>query len=256
MVDWGERPGRDRQANNPDSCSFRGYKKGNGGIFCSCGGIRCGMCSRRPTAGQRRIFCWRACGKDGGVHGHGRGSWSCVSDGRALAELTLLHVLIAGVGGTRSLRWVAASWAMTASHLGLLEQRRSIGLASVVTLVRANLPPLEHRVGSFLPVLALASDFVDGRIARSTRTETLFGASADALSDAVFWTWFTFTHEPDRRVRIAAMAAWILPALIISGASFGRGQMVNSPRPVILRPSAAMQLVVTIRTLVRYMRRS
>ncbi len=31
MVDWGTKSCRGRQASNPDSCSFRGYKKGNGG---------------------------------------------------------------------------------------------------------------------------------------------------------------------------------------------------------------------------------
>jgi phosphatidylglycerophosphate synthase len=39
-------------------------------------------------------------------------------------------------------------------------------------------------------VFALASDLIDGRIARRSDAVTLFGVHADSLADAAFWTWF------------------------------------------------------------------
>lgn len=170
---------------------------------------------------------------------------------RAMAELAALHALLMVLGEPGRRRWVAVPWALAAAHTGMLEQRSSIGLANAITLTRANLPVLEHRLGGWLPVLALASDFLDGRLARASCSESAFGASADALSDIAFWAWFTLTHEPSRRARVAALAVWAAPALTVAALSVARGRMVDAPRPALLRPYAAMQVILTARALDR-----
>ena len=92
---------------------------------------------------------------------------------RALTEVTVLHAALALAAGGHGRRWVAASWAMAATHLGMLEDRPSLGAASLVTLLRANLPALGARAARhptlvhWLPALALASDLADGQIARA-----------------------------------------------------------------------------------------
>jgi phosphatidylglycerophosphate synthase len=165
---------------------------------------------------------------------------------RALAEVTILHGLLALPAGRPGRRWVAASWLMAASHLGLLETRQSLGSANVITLLRANLPALPGPA-RWLPVLALASDLADGQIARRADAATVFGGHADSLADAAFWTWYTLRHEPSRTLRSAALAAWTAPVLALTAASLLRGQMADPPHPAVLRPAAAMQALITVR---------
>lgn len=160
----------------------------------------------------------------------------------------MLHALYA-CAGHRNLGWTAASWALAATHLGMLEDRASIGVATAVTLTRANLPTVTDT--RWLPVLALATDLADGRLARARRTVTPFGRTADSLADAAFWTWFAFRHEPSRRLRTVALLAWVAPATAVAATSFRRGRMVDPPAPVLLRPAATMQVVLTVRALVR-----
>ncbi len=138
---------------------------------------------------------------------------------------------------------------MASTHLGLLEHRRSLGWANALTLTRANLPALTDSL--WLPVLAVATDIVDGRLARRLGTESAFGASADALIDTALWTWYAFTHEPSRTVRVATLLAWAAPVLAVTTASFRRGAMVDAPRPHLLRPAATMQVVLAGRALLR-----
>jgi phosphatidylglycerophosphate synthase len=71
-------------------------------------------------------------------------------------------------------------------------------------------------------VVAAASDLADGRLARRQSSVTLFGAYADSLADAAFWTWLTLRHQPNRAVRAAALAAWTLPVGAIAVASLAR----------------------------------
>lgn len=165
---------------------------------------------------------------------------------RALAEVTVLHGMLALLAGRAGRRRVAASWVMAATHLGLLDTRRSLGAANVITLLRANLPAIGGPV-RWLPALALASDLADGRIARRAGAVTAFGTHADSLADAAFWTWYTLRHEPSRLVRIAALGAWTAPVIAVASASIARGQMTDPPRPVALRPGAAMQALVAVR---------
>ena len=46
-----------------------------------------------------------------------------------------------------------------------LQERRTMGLPNLLTVARANLPAAAARLGSAVPVLALATDFVDGKLA-------------------------------------------------------------------------------------------
>lgn len=145
--------------------------------------------------------------------------------------------------------WTVVSWALAATHLGMLEGRRSIGWANAITLTRANLPVLAR--GWWLPVLALGSDVADGRLARGSGAVSPFGASADALADAAFWVWYALRHEPSRAVRAAAVLAWVAPVLTVTTVSVSRGQMIDGPRPAVLRPAAALQAALTVRAIGR-----
>jgi uncharacterized protein (DUF427 family) len=170
---------------------------------------------------------------------------------RALAQLTVLHAVFARLAGRRGHRWTAVSWMLAISHLGMLEGRPSLGLPSAVTLLRGNLPAIWPGAGRWLPAVALATDLADGRIARRLRAETPFGAQADSLADAAFWTWFVLRHEPSRPVQAAALVAWAAPVAVVTAVSFRRGRMLDAPRPVMVRPAAAMQAVVAVRALLR-----
>ncbi|MBN0043006.1 CDP-alcohol phosphatidyltransferase family protein [Streptomyces actuosus] len=172
---------------------------------------------------------------------------------RALAELTVLHgALYTPASGRRpGRRWVAVSWALAVLHLGLLEHRTRLTLPDALTLVRANLPALpvgDHRACG---VVAIGLDVADGRLARHQGTETPFGAYADTFADAAFWMWLTLRHEPDRAVRAAAVAVWALPVVAVTGLALCRGAVPERPRPVLLRPAAALQIVVALRRLTR-----
>jgi hypothetical protein len=166
---------------------------------------------------------------------------------RAAAEVTLLHAAIHATAGRRARRWATVSWALTVTHLGLLGERRSIGVANAVTLLRANLPVLAG--GREAGAIALASDVLDGRIARHFHAETAFGYHADSLADAAFWTWYGMHGEPSRAVRLASVATWAVPAAAVTAASVARGGMIDPPPRRILRPAALMQVALAARSL-------
>jgi hypothetical protein len=172
---------------------------------------------------------------------------------RALAELTALHgALYAVAAGRRpGRRWVSTSWALAVLHLGLLEQRTCLTAADALTLMRANLPALPGGGGRVSGVLAIGLDLADGRLARHQGTTSPFGEYADTFADAAFWMWFTLRHEPSRAVRVAAVAAWALPVVAVTGLALHRGTMPERPRPVLLRPAATLQAVVALRRLTR-----
>jgi hypothetical protein len=78
----------------------------------------------------------------------------------------------------------------------------------------------------------------------------MFGFYADSLADAAFWTWFGARRDPNRLIQLAAVAAWAAPVATVGVASIAKGKMVESPRPALLRPAAAMQGVLALRALV------
>ncbi|MGI9156585.1 MAG: CDP-alcohol phosphatidyltransferase family protein [Marmoricola sp.] len=165
---------------------------------------------------------------------------------RALAQTTALHGLFLMMGQGSRWRWVATSWTLTALHLGMLEDRSHLGAANTLTLVRANLPVTGTLLGRWLGISALTTDFVDGRLARHTGTTTPFGRYADPLADTAFWTWlsFTYTGRGSRTVRAAVALTWLAPLLSVTATSFGRGQMIEPPRPRWIRPAVALQLLL------------
>lgn len=165
---------------------------------------------------------------------------------QALAELTALHGVLAWLARPRR-GWVAVSWLMAVTHLGMLGQRRSVGMASALTLVRANLPAVAGD-WPWLGVVAVCSDRADGAVARRAGP-TQFGHYADSLADAAFWAWFAHRHEPDRKVLAAAAVAWVVPVAAVTVISFTRGEMVEVPRPALVRPAAAMQGLLAVRAL-------
>lgn len=173
---------------------------------------------------------------------------------RALAEVTVLHgaLYALAVGRRPGRRWVTASWALAVLHLGMLEHRTRLAAADALTLVRANLPVLPGGAGRVSGLLAIGLDLADGRLARHQGTTSPFGEYADTFADAAYWTWLTARHEPSRTVRAAAVAAWALPVGAVTGLALYRGTMPERPRPVLLRPAAALQAVVALRHLTRH----
>ncbi|OUD03877.1 CDP-alcohol phosphatidyltransferase family protein [Streptomyces swartbergensis] len=172
---------------------------------------------------------------------------------QALAQLTALHglLLAAATGRRPGRRWVVISWALSAAHLGLLEQRERLTAADALTLIRANLPALPGGASPWSGPLAIALDLADGRLAHHYGTASPFGDYADTFADAAYWSWLTLRNEPSRTVRTAAVAAWALPVVTVTAVALRRGTMPARPRPTLLRPAAAMQAVVALRHLTR-----
>ncbi|WP_328500498.1 CDP-alcohol phosphatidyltransferase family protein [Streptomyces sp. NBC_00457] len=171
---------------------------------------------------------------------------------RALTELTALHCLLLPLTRTRQdRRWVTVSWTLGALHLGLLERRDRLSAADALTLIRGNLPATTVGASRFAGVLAMASDLVDGRLARRQAAVSPFGDYADSFADAAFWTWLAVRHEPSHTVRAAAIAAWAAPIAAVTAVAIRRGTMPERPRPALLRPAAAMQGVIALRHLLR-----
>ena len=173
----------------------------------------------------------------------------------ALAEATAVHVGMAALAHPHGRVWVATSWLMTVTHLGMLEERRTMGIPNLLTVARANLPAASARLGSTVPVLALVTDFVDGKLARRTGTVTRFGTQGDYLADAALWTWFTVKHEHSRGWQLATFAAWAIPVAGLTIASFAKGGMVDVPRSRWLRPAAAVEVLIGARVLARLLTR-
>ncbi|WP_406206272.1 CDP-alcohol phosphatidyltransferase family protein [Streptomyces sp. NBC_01017] len=172
---------------------------------------------------------------------------------RALVELTVLHglLLVLAAGRRPGRLWVATSWALAAAHLGLLERRERLTAADTLTLIRANLPALPCGASRWSGPLAITLDLADGPLARRHGTASPFGDYADTFADAAYWTWLALRHEPSRTVRAAAVAAWALPVVTVTGIALRRGAMPERPRPTLLRPAAAMQGIVALRHLIR-----
>jgi hypothetical protein len=168
---------------------------------------------------------------------------------RAAVEVTLVHGVFLGLGSCRRRTWwwVGSSWAMTMTHLGLLGGRRSIGWPNVISLARANLPVTGQRLGRWLGLTALVSDKLDGSLARR-QGPTMMGFYADSLADAAFWTWFGAGGEFGPVVRGATVAAWVVPVAVAAVVSIRRGEMVDIPRPALVRPAAALQFVLALRS--------
>ncbi len=113
---------------------------------------------------------------------------------------------------------------------------------------------LSRSRGRWAPVFALISDFVDGKLARATGTETSFGQYADFFADAAFWIWFSGRYETSRTICTATFAVWALPVVPVASVSFARGQMIDVPRAWWFRPAAAVQVLLGARMVARWFR--
>lgn len=174
---------------------------------------------------------------------------------RALAQTTVLHVCFLAVAPSSGRGWISSSWLLAGTHMGLLEEHADLGLANTLTLVRGNLPAVVAARPPWLGSLALATDFLDGRLARRTGTTTSFGSYADAFADAAFWIWFAAQPDERRAVRAAAFLTWLLPVGAVTALSFRRGRMIEPPRPRWIRPAATLQVLLAARALLRNQRR-
>ncbi len=135
----------------------------------------------------------------------------------------------------------AARAALSVVHLGLLEHRTRLATADILTMMRGNFPAMPGGAGRASGALAVGLDLADGRLARHQGATTPFGEYASTFADAAYWTWLTLRHEPSRTLRTAAIAAWALPVVTVTGLALRRGTMPERPRPVLLRPAAALQ---------------
>ena len=163
----------------------------------------------------------------------------------AAAETSALHALAAVLGDRR---WALASWFLAITHLGLLGERTTLGWPNRLTLVRALLPAVA-RDYRWTPLVALATDFSDGLLARRNG-KSAFGEFADPIADGAFWSWFALRWEPNRWLRWAPISLFALSAAGISATYVARGRTVDYPRPIALRfASAAGQILLTLRML-------
>lgn len=194
--------------------------------------------SRYSAAGWAR-FLWRSSQR----------SWEqALAHRRAALEVTAASV---GLGATGH-RWAGTlTWCLAITHLGMLgEGGEPLGWPNRLTLLRANLPALAGRTPAPAALLALGSDFLDGRLARGLGETTGFGAFADGLADAAFWSWFLIRFEPSAVVRALALAIWAGPPVAITAAYFKAGRTIDFPRFEAFRQlSVGCQLLVAARAI-------
>jgi hypothetical protein len=163
----------------------------------------------------------------------------------AAAELTAVHVVAGALG---SWRWALTSWFLSITHLGLLGDRVTLGWPNRLTLLRALLPSLAP-ASRWTSLVALATDFADGRLARAG-CESAFGAFADPFADGIFWSWYALRWEQNRWLRWVPITLCGGSTAIIALAYFARGRTIDYPRPIGLRyVSALTQVVLAMRTL-------
>ena len=114
------------------------------------------------------------------------------------------------------------------------------------SLLRALLPALAPD-SRWVSLVALATDFADGRLARSG-DEPAFGACADPIADGVFWSGFALRWERNPWLRWAPLALFAAPTGVIVTTYFVRGRVIDYPRPVAIRYlSAGIQIRLTLR---------
>ena len=163
----------------------------------------------------------------------------------ATAELTALHLLASAAGRWR---WAMASWVLCITHVGLLGERSTLGWPNRLTLLRALLPALAP-ASRWPALVALVTDFADGRLARKGR-ESAFGAFADPIADGAFWSWFALRWETDGWLRWVPTVMFAGTVGAIAAAYFVRGRTIDYPRPMALRYlSGATQIALTLRAL-------
>lgn len=160
----------------------------------------------------------------------------------AALEVTVLHLL----ASARGRWWAVGSWLLCITHLGLLGERSTLGWPNTLTLLRALLPSLAPSA-RWTSLVAMATDFADGRLARKGQASA-FGAFADPIADGVFWSWFALRFEPNRWLRWVPLTLFAGSVSVISAAYLARGRTIDYPRLAAIRyASAAAQILFTLR---------
>ena len=161
---------------------------------------------------------------------------------RAALEVVGIFSSLAALRGARLRTSAACMLAIT--HLGLLGERRSIGLANMLSLVRAGLPARRWAV-----LVAVGTDLADGLVARRSGP-TAFGSYADPLADLAFWTAVASHGRIGKLERILIAGLWAAPAAMITATYFVAGRSIDYPRPLLVRrASAVTQALLAIRLL-------
>ena len=167
---------------------------------------------------------------------------------RALTEVATLHAVLALLIGRHRAAHVLPSLTLSVTHLGLLEDQRTLGPANPLSLLRAHLPLIASAPNGRVALIAATTDILDGALARRYATSP-FGYYADSFADAAFWTWFAARHEARPELRLLSIATWTAPIATVLVASLARGKMLQVRRHPWLRPAVAMQLLLIFRSL-------
>jgi len=163
---------------------------------------------------------------------------------RASVEIAGIFVLLVMLRGARAR--TAAACLLAITHLGLLGDRRSIGVANALSLLRAGLP-----VRRWAVLTAVGTDLADGLVARRAGP-TAFGSYADPLADLAFWTAVARRGRIGSLDRLAILSLWTVPAAAILAGYFVAGRSIDYPRPVIVRRASAIaQALLTFRLILR-----
>jgi len=163
---------------------------------------------------------------------------------RASVEIVGIFAMLTILRGARVRAAVACLLAIT--HLGLLGDRRSIGLANAFSLLRAGLPFRRWAV-----LVAVCTDLADGVVARRAGP-TAFGSYADPLADLAFWTAVARRGRIGSLDRLAILSLWTVPAAAIMAGYSVAGRSIDYPRPVIVRRASAIaQALLTFRLILR-----
>lgn len=172
---------------------------------------------------------------------------------RALSELTAIHAAFALLCRPAPPTWPAASWLLSATHLGLLGPGdRWLGWPNRLSLLRANLPAIANARARWPALAALGTDLLDGWLARRGRREEGFGGYVDGIADVAFWSWLVWRREPNPWLRAISLAGWVTPAVGVTIAVFATGRTLDHPRFVAARrASAGLQCLAAFRSLRR-----
>jgi len=163
---------------------------------------------------------------------------------RASVEIVGIFAMLVILRGGRAR--TAAACLLAITHLGLLGDRRSIGLANALSLFRASLP-----VRRWAVLTAVGTDLADGLVARRAGP-TAFGSYADPLADLAFWTAVALCGPIGRPERLAIVGLWTVPAAAITAGYFVAGRSIDYPRPVLVRRASAIaQTLLALRLILR-----
>jgi phosphatidylglycerophosphate synthase len=125
---------------------------------------------------------------------------------------------------------------------------RWLGWPNRLSLVRANLPAVAGADARWAALTALASDVLDGWIARRGGRESGFGGYLDGIADVAFWSWLVWRQERNPWLRGVSLAAWVAPPVGLTIAVFAAGRTLDHPRLVLVRrASVGLQCLAAVR---------